>query len=69
MLFGSLLPVFPNHAGCSLRHHGFRRNTKNLFEKPDISIKKYKVVIFIDSCFGHQCPIHGNMPKTNLEYW
>jgi len=47
----------------------FRRNTKELFGKPDISIKKYKVVIFIDSCFWHQCPIHGNIPKTNLEYW
>jgi len=47
----------------------FRRNTKDLFGKPDISIKKYKTVIFIDSCFWHQCPIHGNMPKTNVEYW
>lgn len=28
----------------------FRKNTK-LFGKPDISIQKYKVVIFIDSCF------------------
>ncbi|WP_044338720.1 very short patch repair endonuclease [Rossellomorea aquimaris] len=47
----------------------FRRNAKNLFGKPDISIKKYKVVIFIDSCFWHQCPIHGNLPKTNSSFW
>ncbi|MCA1063884.1 very short patch repair endonuclease [Rossellomorea sp. AcN35-11] len=47
----------------------FRRNTRSLFGKPDISIKKYKVVIFIDSCFWHSCPIHGNMPKTNAEFW
>lgn len=47
----------------------FRRNTKGLFGKPDISIKKYKIVIFIDSCFWHQCPQHGNMPKTNREFW
>lgn len=47
----------------------FRRNTKDLFGKPDISIKKYKIVIFIDSCFWHQCPLHGNVPKTNVEYW
>lgn len=54
-----------------LWHKGyrFRRNTKDLFGKPDISIKKYKIVIFIDSCFWHQCPLHGNMPKTNVEYW
>lgn len=47
----------------------FRRNSKDLFGKPDISLKKYKVVIFIDSCFWHCCPIHGNMPKTNQEFW
>lgn len=47
----------------------FRRNTNKLFGKPDISIKKYKIVIFIDSCFWHQCPIHANMPKSNVEYW
>lgn len=47
----------------------FRRNTKDLLGKPDISIKKYKVVIFIDSCFWHLCPEHGKLPKTNLSYW
>jgi DNA mismatch endonuclease, patch repair protein len=46
----------------------FRKNAK-LFGKPDISIKKYKIVIFIDSCFWHCCPIHGNMPKSNKDYW
>lgn len=47
----------------------FRRNQKSLFGKPDISIKKYKIVIFIDSCFWHCCPIHSNMPKSNTDYW
>ncbi|KON84837.1 DNA mismatch repair protein Vsr [Rossellomorea marisflavi] len=47
----------------------FRKNSKDLFGKPDISIKKYRVVIFIDSCFWHQCPEHSNMPKTNAEFW
>ena len=47
----------------------YRRNDKSLFGKPDFAIKKYKIVIFIDSCFWHQCPIHGNMPKNNAEYW
>lgn len=47
----------------------FRRNSKYLFGKPDISIKKYKIVIFIDSCFWHQCPVHGNSPKTNTSFW
>ena len=47
----------------------FRKNAKDLFGKPDISIKKYKVVIFIDSCFWHSYPLHGNRPKTNQEFW
>ncbi|MBD0406985.1 very short patch repair endonuclease [Bacillus velezensis] len=47
----------------------FRRNVKSLFGKPDIAIKKYKIVIFIDSCFWHGCSIHGNKPKSNSAYW
>lgn len=47
----------------------FRKNVNDLMGKPDIAIKKYKTVIFLDSCFWHQCPIHSNKPKTNKEYW
>ena len=31
----------------------FRKNVNNLFGKPDIAIKKYKIVIFIDGDFWH----------------
>lgn len=51
------------------RGYRFRKNAKSLFGKPDISIQKYKIVIFIDSCFWHVCPIHSNKPKSNQEYW
>jgi DNA mismatch endonuclease (patch repair protein) len=47
----------------------FRRNSSKLFGKPDISISKYKVVIFIDSCFWHGCNLHGRIPKTNTQFW
>lgn len=47
----------------------FRKNVKNLEGKPDIAIKKYKIVIFIDSCFWHGCPLHGRIPKSNVEFW
>lgn len=47
----------------------FRKNVKSLAGKPDISLKKYRIVIFIDSCFFHNCPEHGNMPKSNQHYW
>lgn len=46
-----------------------RKNAKDLYGKPDISIKKYKVVIFIDSCYWHVCPEHSNVPATNQAYW
>lgn len=47
----------------------FRKNVKSLMGKPDIAIQKYRIVIFIDSCFWHVCPIHGKKPKSNLNYW
>ena len=47
----------------------FRKNVKKLYGKPDIAIQKYKIVIFIDSCFFHACEIHGNIPKSNTDYW
>lgn len=55
----------------ALRKRGlkFRTNVANLPGKPDIAIKKYKIVIFLDSCFWHGCPLHCRMPKSNIEYW
>ncbi|MGO4994504.1 very short patch repair endonuclease [Jeotgalibaca porci] len=47
----------------------FRKNDRSLFGTPDISIKKYKLVVFVDSCFWHKCPIHGKIPKTNTKFW
>ncbi|QPA30053.1 very short patch repair endonuclease [Thermaerobacillus caldiproteolyticus] len=47
----------------------FRKNVKSLFGTPDIAIKKYKIVIFIDSCFWHACELHGRIPKSNQEFW
>ena len=47
----------------------FRRNVKSLKGTPDIAIVKYKIVIFVDSCFWHVCPEHFNQPKSNEEYW
>ncbi|MFJ7729619.1 very short patch repair endonuclease [Neobacillus sp. NPDC097160] len=59
-----------NRVTKALWKMGFRfRKNVNLFGKPDIALKKYKIVIFIDSCFWHCCPIHGNMPKSNKDYW
>lgn len=47
----------------------FRINVKSLVGKPNIAIKKYKIAVFIDSCFWHCCPVHVRVPLSNLIYW
>ena len=47
----------------------YRKNAKKYFGKPDLVLKKYKTVIFIDSCFWHGCKKHCRIPATNQKYW
>lgn len=47
----------------------FRKNVETLPGCPDIAIKKYKFVLFVDSCFWHGCKEHCSIPKSNVEYW
>lgn len=47
----------------------FRKNVRKLKGTPDIVIQKYRIVIFVDSCFWHGCPIHFKRPKSNQEFW
>jgi DNA mismatch endonuclease (patch repair protein) len=25
--------------------------------------------VFVDGCFWHCCPVHGNLPQSNTAYW
>ncbi len=49
----------------------YRANSKYIFGHPDISFKKYKVVIFCDSEFWHGKNFDVNKSKlhSNLDYW
>lgn len=47
----------------------YRKNVSGYFGKPDILLKKYKTVIFMDSCFWHGCKKHGSMPQTRKKFW
>jgi DNA mismatch endonuclease (patch repair protein) len=47
----------------------YRKNSSKMLGKPDVVLRKYKTVIFIDSCFWHRCPYHFKKPKSNLRYW
>lgn len=49
----------------------YRKNDKRLPGSPDIVLKKYKTVIFVNGCFWHcheGCPKYV-FPKSNQEYW
>lgn len=37
--------------------------------KPDIVFTKKKIVIFIDGCFWHKCPVCFREPDTKKEFW
>ncbi|MEV4421947.1 very short patch repair endonuclease [Patulibacter sp. NPDC049589] len=37
--------------------------------RPDVVFTRQRLAVFVDGCFWHCCPIHGNAPKTNTGYW
>jgi len=47
----------------------YRKNPTKYFGKPDLVLKKYKTVIFVDSCFWHGCKRHCRLPSTRKKYW
>jgi len=51
------------------RGYRYRKNVKTIYGKPDIVLSKYKLAIFLDSCFWHSCPYHSNIPDSNRSYW
>lgn len=37
--------------------------------RPDIVFTRWRVAVFVDGCFWHCCPEHGNIPTRNRTYW
>lgn len=37
--------------------------------RPDIAFTRAKVAVFVDGCFWHRCPRHGEVPVTNVGFW
>jgi DNA mismatch endonuclease (patch repair protein) len=37
--------------------------------RPDIVFPRLGIAIFIDGCFWHACPLHGQTPASNASYW
>jgi len=56
-----------------LYSHGYRYrvNVSKLPGKPDIVLRKYNTVIFVNGCFwhGHENCAMATKPKTHSEFW
>lgn len=37
--------------------------------KADVVFSRSKVAVYLDGCFWHGCPSHGNTPLANPWYW
>jgi DNA mismatch endonuclease (patch repair protein) len=37
--------------------------------RADIVFTRARVAVFIDGCFWHACPEHGNLPSANRDWW
>lgn len=51
----------------------FRKNypirVGEVLVRPDVVFTRQKLAVFVDGCFWHSCPEHGNVPTTNSSYW
>ena len=37
--------------------------------RPDIAFTRTRLAVFIDGCYWHGCPQHGEVPKSNRRFW
>lgn len=56
-----------------LYHNGYRyrKNVRSLPGKPDIVMRSYQTIIFVQGCFWHRHPgcKDASMPKTRTAFW
>lgn len=54
---------------AGLRYRVDFRPEASLRCRGDIVFTRSRVVVFIDGCFWHACPVHATQPKNNAEWW
>lgn len=49
----------------------YRLNHPRLPGHPDLVLRKYRTVVFVNGCFwhGHENCKYFRLPKTNIEFW
>lgn len=48
---------------------GYRRRCRLHLGRPDFCFHREQLAVFIDGCFWHMCPIHFELPATNVGFW
>lgn len=53
------------------RGYRYRKNDKSVFGKPDLTFKRFKIAIFVDSEFWHgkDWEVKKNEIKSNQDFW
>ena len=66
----------PEVAIRSLLHRrGFRFRVDRMVQmdhgraRPDIVFSRARLAVFVDGCYWHNCPEHGELPRANREFW
>jgi DNA mismatch endonuclease (patch repair protein) len=57
------------HASGARYRVDFRIKADEVTVRPDIVFTRRRLAIFLDGCFWHGCPEHGNVPAHNRTYW
>ena len=42
---------------------------RSRFVRPDFVFPYERIVVFVDGCFWHGCPLHATQPKDNRAFW
>lgn len=54
---------------ADIRYRIDTRLESGLRARGDIVWRGLQLVVFIDGCYWHGCPVHATSPKANAEWW
>ena len=37
--------------------------------RPDVVFTTNRIAVFVDGCYWHACPEHGELPQANRAFW
>lgn len=58
-----------HRAGLRFRKDFAVRPDEGRVIRVDVAFPRARVAVFVDGCFWHRCPKHGNDPRSNSSYW